>query len=466
LKRHTLRRRQGGIVLLVLLAILALGAVIYAASLVVKQAQRSQRDRITQVALARAKEALIAYAITYDQRAQASAEVPGYLPCPDMGSSEGNDSGNCGTKDVTLIGRLPWKTLGLEPLRDSAGECLWYAVSGSHKRIPKTDMLNWDTSGWLTVDAANGTSVLAGATPGSRAVAIVFAPGAALPGQDRTPNGSAPECGGSYVASAYLDAVSSPKAINNAAPAGTANTISEFIAGAASAGTVNDTLVYITGDEIYNALARTPTFLENLRNLTQHAAGCISEYGRTNAVAGDNRLPWAAPANLQSSSLQAPLTNYDDVPATPAGRLPYRVNDSRSATHNQMANANMLRSGNCTAWTGRDDEWYKHWKDHLFYAVAEAYSPIGSPPCGVCLSVNGVGQYAGIVMFAGRGLAGQTRDVDAARRQTVNYLDGVNASAHQLPNGARNYQSGPSTATFNDILFCIDTDASLGVHPC
>ncbi len=35
-----------------------------------------------------------------------------------------------------MIGRLPWRTLGLEPLRDGNGECLWYAVSGSHQRHP------------------------------------------------------------------------------------------------------------------------------------------------------------------------------------------------------------------------------------------------------------------------------------------------------------------------------------------
>jgi hypothetical protein len=57
-------------------------------------------------------------------------------------------------------GRLPWRTLGLEPLRDAAGECLWY------ERTPT----------------------------GAR----VIAPGRALGGQSRASSPAAPVCGGHY----------------------------------------------------------------------------------------------------------------------------------------------------------------------------------------------------------------------------------------------------------------------------
>ena len=34
------------------------------------------------------------------------------------------------------MGRLPWKTLGLDALKAGPGECLWYAVSGTYKNSP------------------------------------------------------------------------------------------------------------------------------------------------------------------------------------------------------------------------------------------------------------------------------------------------------------------------------------------
>lgn len=136
----------------------------------------STADGRSVLALSKAREALLGYAATY--RDSHPNEVFGYLPCPDMGGAgnvEGEAQTACGGADVTVIGRLPWKTLDLPPLRDASGECLWYAVSGNFKNNPKTaDLMNRDTNGLIEVMAADGTSFVAGALARQRAVAVVF----------------------------------------------------------------------------------------------------------------------------------------------------------------------------------------------------------------------------------------------------------------------------------------------------
>ena len=149
--------------MLLLGAYFALGSVNFAA-------QRVQRDRVTSEALKKAKDALIAYAVSDLNR-------PGELPCPDV-----NDDGILalgedfvGANCVALIGRLPWRTLGLPDLRDDAGERLWYALSNDFHANGSV-ALNSDTA----FRAGNTSLQITGAHPASNLLAIVFSPGAAL----------------------------------------------------------------------------------------------------------------------------------------------------------------------------------------------------------------------------------------------------------------------------------------------
>lgn len=185
------------------------------------------RDRITADALAQAKEALIGYAATY--RDNHPSEVFGYLPLPDLGSSrnqtpdEGNAAGNFpgNHTNLTVIGKLPWRTLGLSPLRDGQGECLWYAVSGSFQNTQKADVLNWDSLGHLDAYSSNGTSSgtvsTTGANYAQRPVAIIFSASAVLPGQNRQKSATdtVSTCGGNYDARNYLDPFNTDTNINN-----------------------------------------------------------------------------------------------------------------------------------------------------------------------------------------------------------------------------------------------------------
>jgi hypothetical protein len=423
-----------------------------------------QRSAIERTVLAKAKEALIAYAVSYAET-HANA-VPGYLPCPDRGlglaSVEGSSS-SCGSKNVSVIGRLPWRTLGLEALRDSAGECLWYALSGSHKSGSPTDMMNWDTTGQFRVLAADGTTLLAGAQGHTRAIAVILAPGSVQGAQDRTPALNAPTCGGNYNPAAYLDS-DATSGTNNAQVSASAGAIDTYIAGSKTS-SVNDALVFITPDDIFNALQKRADFMNSLRDLALATARCLADYGKNNAAgADDKRLPWAAPVALSDFLTNA---SYRDAANTFSGRAPYRAPTSKSATDNQMvgSGATLLKSATCSSWTQKHDTWYKNWKDHLFYALASDFKPSGgATSCGTCLKVNTAGTYAGVVLFAGRRLGSQIRETNADKSLIANYLEGRNSANHPNSAGNSNYENAASSA-FNDVLYCIDQNLNVSVCP-
>lgn len=468
--------RQHGIALLVFAAIAGVIAIALLVSQLSTANIRLERDKITADALAKAKDALIAYAAAYDLTHPPN-NVPGYLPCPETTQpllspdAEGQIRPiSCGAQDVSVLGKLPWKTLGLAPLRDGDGECLWYAVSGSHKYNPKTDMMNWDTLGQFEVVDQDGVSLIVGATAHSRAVAIIFAPGSPLPGQDRTPLPNTPNCGGNYTASNYLDTDAS-SGINNSAIVTTGGALTRFIAGKRSA-TFNDRFIVITADDIFNAVRRRLDFQGKLDAMTLKAAQCIAIYGTKNGTptidTSDKRLPWAAPVAMPALPDFLDKTKYNDDPVSSSpvfGRVPYVLDHSKA----QTLNSGGILDANCSP-TPTEVAWYDNWKDHLFYAVAGAFKPDAATPtfCGTgksCLTVNSGGLYAAVVMFAGPRLAGQLRATPDEKSLISNYLEGRNRTNHPNMSGKGDYQSGATSASFNDKLYCIDPQV-LGVSPC
>ena len=226
-RRSLLPRRAGsrGFVLIALVALLAMGGLYFFMSNLAPELVQARRKQATNEALAQAREALIGYAVRFreDQISTGTSGLAyGYLPLPDLGQTrnqnvsctkEGCDAANFfgNGLNVTVIGRFPWRTLGTGPLRDGNGECLWYAVSGSHQRIQRGSPMNWDTLSHLDVVIANGTAAMASAitSPHERPIAVIFSPGPPLAGQDRSALVPADvlECGGHYVVGNYLDPV-------------------------------------------------------------------------------------------------------------------------------------------------------------------------------------------------------------------------------------------------------------------
>jgi hypothetical protein len=131
------------------------------------------REHNAQV-LAQAKQALIGWMAL---NAASTDTNPGRLPCPeapgDFGTvNEGRTAPSC---TLPAVGRLPWRTLGLDKLVDSAGEPLWYVVSpGWAPPTPGATLtINADSVGQLALD-------------GNEAVALVIAPGPVLIAQAGT----------------------------------------------------------------------------------------------------------------------------------------------------------------------------------------------------------------------------------------------------------------------------------------
>jgi len=193
---------------------------------------KNARQAKTTAALAQAKDALLGYAASDITR-------PGELPCPDI-DNDGmlilNDDYS-GSTCTSLIGRLPWKTLGLPDLRDGSGERLWYALSDPF-HANGSAILNSNTKGTLVVYNADGVSLQTQA--GYSAVAVIFSPGSPLASQTRNTATQQND------AANYLDIANSR---NNASASG------PFIAGTQSS-TFNDQLLLITTQDLIPLLEK------------------------------------------------------------------------------------------------------------------------------------------------------------------------------------------------------------------
>jgi hypothetical protein len=255
--------RVRGAALLVLLLAIVLGIAGMLISALADKDPESERREKTLEVLAQAKQALIAWSVVQgDVRAATEKDGetrkftyrrPGTLPCPDrsvrlFGEKDavpGTAPGSCAASAGTSIGRLPWKTLNTENLRDTYGETLWYAVSDKFRNNVSNNYaaINSDARGTLLLYAADGSTLLTPA--GEELAAVIFAPGPPLPSQDRkVPSDD-------LVPSSYLEAFDGK---NNAGAAG------PFIVGPVrdSAGDliVNDLAIGLTARELISGLER------------------------------------------------------------------------------------------------------------------------------------------------------------------------------------------------------------------
>lgn len=161
---------QTGAALMIMMLIMILGTS-WALVGAVTQASRNTLSEQTKTgeSLRLAKDAVLGYLA---QQALTS-DVPGSFPCPEapgsIGTTNEGTKGNpaAGNPCATLpvIGRLPWKELGIDKPLDGAGEALWYVVGPGARTAP----INFSTTGSLTVDGA-----------ANAAVALIIAPGVAL----------------------------------------------------------------------------------------------------------------------------------------------------------------------------------------------------------------------------------------------------------------------------------------------
>jgi hypothetical protein len=172
---------QHGQIIILTVLILALGTGFLVYSMAEFRSIDYSKNAKTDAVLALARDALLG-------RAQSDANHPGSLPCPDVNGDGKLTLGvdfAAGGACMQYIGRLPWKTLELPELRDGDGETLWYALSPAFSDTT-TNAINTDSIGSITAYSGSNTGVVS-----SRAVAVVFSPGAPIGTQARSPTQTA-----------------------------------------------------------------------------------------------------------------------------------------------------------------------------------------------------------------------------------------------------------------------------------
>jgi hypothetical protein len=391
--------KQKGAALMLVLTILVVGAIALLVGSLSHSAVQIKRDQMAADALVLAKEALVGDAVS-----QTPVISAGYLRLPDLGfkmglaPSEGSAapdfSGN--SKDYSVIGKLPWRTLGLEPLRDGQGECLWYVVSGHFKNTPTTDALNWDTQGQINLVDGNGNNIA------SNLAALIVAPGQILDGQNRTLSDPAyAQCGGNYDARNYLDPYVSPNAVSgainyfagsthNRITLNTGNTLFEMT----GSQHYNDRFLFITADEIFRVIMRRSDFSAQVSALLSDV------YFQSAVIAGTK--------------------GTDNV------------------------NCNLLGSSNRT--------FCKNWLEMLVLTQLPSPAPI-------TIDGAQTADCSRILIFGGQKSATQLRLTAANKASPSNYIEGNNLSAFATPVASSSNFTGTSAFSANapgaDVLKCL-----------
>ncbi len=462
--------RQGGAALLMMMLAVLLATSALLVARISSGAFKIRKAQHTQASLSAARDALLAYAATTVER------TPGnmlQLPCPDIDDTGATIEGvahtaNCAAPGVTVIGRLPWRTLGLNVPTDGAKECLWYVVSGSHKAgsSATSSMINPDSNGQLQLYALEDGMLLEGALPRERPVALVIAAMDAHPGQQRVATTDPLQhCDSNFNAANFLEA-DSITGISNATLSSTPDSIDQLIArvGSSDEFSHNDRIASISRSDLARLVDGRQDYTSRIGDLGNAVAACVADYAKNNVGgSNDRRLPWPSPLSLSDYRLDGAYADADF--GVLSGRLPDNVAQSNAAIGNTISQ--ILNDCDSTAvpqWTATMLASWRNWKDHFFYVVAESFEPNSAVPnsCSNCLAVNGSGQYAALIIFSGSRLRSlsQVRDappIDVDTKGALdNYLEGGNLAALPYIGGAANFESMPSTSIFNDRLFCID----------
>ena len=354
------QQRQRGYVLLSMVAVIGLLTATAATSIGETALVRQQSDK-NKMVLAKAREALIS-------RAASDANHPGSLPCPDAVTNiPGNNIPNDGIADLlsgtacpSAIGRLPWRTLGLPDLRDADGERLWYLLATAYQDST-AKIINPSTGGQIAgyecTENAPASPVWPCAAPRLVSpalwVAVIFAPGKLLPGQNRD-------------AAHTGDVLQFLESYNAAEP---------LKLRTAAGGAHNDRLSGITADDLFAIVQR---------RVAREVQSALSLY-RTTTTPGQTRLPVPA-VQCTSSTLcdAAPLTAVP--PATARGYLP--SNDSR---------LNQIMAAQNMSWFDRN-----HWRNTMTYTMdTRCATERAGEPCGMALATASTPPFASGTLLIG-----------------------------------------------------------------
>lgn len=276
--------QQKGAAFLVMLVIMIVGISAFLISSLSSISVKNERDSRTADVLVQAKEALIGYAVS-------DANRPGEIPCPDINNDGSADyAGGAGFPCSSLIGRLPWRTLGLPDLRDASGERLWYTVSEPF-HAGDDAVLNSDTPGNYPADMIS----VSGNVVANNVIAIVFAAGQPL--ASATQNRSAAN---ENDHAHYLESVATfPTSFQSLTPNDSGS--GDY--------TYNDRMLLITHDDLMPLVEY---------RIVREAKQCLDEYAASDTT--NHNYPW--PGKISNND----YTSYYNASYILFGRLPIRPN--------------------------------------------------------------------------------------------------------------------------------------------
>jgi hypothetical protein len=184
------RTHQSGAALILMLAILVLGASWLLVNALSAPQDRTALERAHNArVLNEAKRALIGYVAT--EAAKTGENNPGHIPCPEaLGNigtaNEGIESTFCA---ASPMGRLPWRTLGIDQLRDAAGEPLWLVVAQGWRRVNSATptVINSDCDDVTSTRLCSTSRLTVDGVP-MAAVALIIAPGRPFQVASQPPN--------------------------------------------------------------------------------------------------------------------------------------------------------------------------------------------------------------------------------------------------------------------------------------
>lgn len=383
-RRPRFASRMQGAALVVLMALLTLGVLYFLTVQLEALGGYEKESRAASDSLAQAREALLAYAATY--RDDHSGEVFGYLPCPDTSGDGSADTAlttvECGSSGHASIGLLPYRTLRLPDLRDSAGVCLWYAVSGNFKAaVTKATPMNWDTQGQFTVLDSGGATLVTPEDAQGGAAAVIFATGLPLAGQSRGGTGVGPCRIDPTQVAAFLDGAYSFASSSTISV--TQGPVKDVYGGI----TNNDRLAWVSPKEIFDRIVKRKDFGN---------ASTGTPPGQINTLTSEIKTVWEKKiqddlvAGTTSTSQPANTASFTQPAGKQVGTLPssLTLNDGGYAVY------------------------YDNWAGLYRQALC---SSLGTP----CLSVAGT-SCRGALMFGGRNAGGQPRTAAQQAFSTAN----------------------------------------------
>ncbi len=444
-------RKQAGLVflLLVMLLLLVAGATVFVQAGGSRLSSiKLNRDQITTDALAAAKNALLAYTISRDDYSGSSR--PGEFPCPTTVSPDDPTYGKANTScsSIPKIGRLPWRTLGIQEPLDAYGEPLWYALSGNFK--PSTTVaINSNSLGQLVVYQGDETTPLV-----SQAVVVIFAVGPPVAGQNRSAVTALCPTTGTAIAenvcaSNYLEAYSGKNNASNSGPY-TLGKITDSFNDHAALITTTDFIPKIE-DRIASSLSLTLKTYYQTTGFYPYAA----YYSDIKKVANNKAASQLEQANCANGVF--------------SGRLPQYINELFDPTLPNLPCTTYSQGWPALGANGALPVWFfkNNWNTTVFYAVAKQYVVGGSKTCvgaGDCLKIEGditVQDVQAIVILPGIPLTTQLRptltpDDVSAGLDIRNYFEDLeNRQGWNLSPDNYIYKSTSSTLPSRDRIIVI-----------